>query len=63
MARERLISSEDRPGDQPVDATLRPQWLAEMVGQRAVLEKLGIAMAVVAVEAMAPPRDLARAHD
>ena len=45
MARERLISSEDRPGDQPVDATLRPQWLAEMVGQRAVLEKLGIAMA------------------
>ena len=44
MTRDRLISSAPRRGDAPVDAALRPQSLAEMVGQRAVLEKLEIAI-------------------
>jgi len=45
MARDRILTSESRPPDEPVDAALRPQRLDEMVGQRAVLEKLEIAMA------------------
>ena len=44
MARDRLLSSQERPGDQPVDAALRPKRLAEMVGQSAVLDKLRTAM-------------------
>ncbi|MCH8192617.1 MAG: AAA family ATPase [Planctomycetes bacterium] len=45
MARDRLLSGGQRPGDEPIDVALRPQRLGEMVGQRAVLEKLEIAMA------------------
>lgn len=45
MARDRIITSDVRAADEPVDAALRPQRLGEMVGQRAVLEKLEIAMA------------------
>ncbi|MGB2985476.1 MAG: Holliday junction branch migration DNA helicase RuvB [Phycisphaerae bacterium] len=45
MARDRLLSGQERPGDEPVDTALRPKRLSEMVGQRAVLEKLDIAMA------------------
>jgi Holliday junction DNA helicase RuvB len=45
MARDRLISGTERCGDEPVDAALRPQRLRDMIGQRAVLEKLHIAMA------------------
>ena len=44
MARERLISSTSKPGDQPVDVALRPQRLSEMVGQPALMEKLHIAI-------------------
>ncbi len=44
MARDRLITSEHRSGDETVDVALRPQTMDEMVGQRAVLEKLEIAM-------------------
>jgi Holliday junction DNA helicase RuvB len=44
MARDRLISSESRTGDESIDAALRPRRLADMVGQQAVLEKLDIAM-------------------
>jgi len=44
MARERLLTGEVRPGDEPIDAALRPQRLSEMVGQRAVVEKLQIAL-------------------
>jgi Holliday junction DNA helicase RuvB len=44
MTRDRVITAEPRPGDEPVDAALRPKRIAEMVGQRAVLEKLEIAM-------------------
>jgi len=45
MARDRLLSGQERTGDEPVDTALRPRRLSEMVGQRAVLEKLEIAMA------------------
>jgi len=44
MSRDRVITSQPRPGDEPVDAALRPKRISEMVGQRAVLEKLDIAM-------------------
>jgi len=44
MARDRILSGETRTGDEPTDAALRPQSLGEMVGQRAVLDKLDIAM-------------------
>ncbi len=39
-----MISSAQRPGDEPVDVSLRPQRLTEMVGQRPVIEKLEIAL-------------------
>jgi len=45
MARERVLTADSRPTDEPVDTALRPQRIDEMVGQRAVLEKLEIAMA------------------
>ncbi len=44
MARDRILSGQTRPGDDPVDTALRPQMMSEMIGQRAVLEKLEIAM-------------------
>ncbi|MBI4718169.1 MAG: Holliday junction branch migration DNA helicase RuvB [Planctomycetes bacterium] len=44
MARDRLISGQTNTGDESVDFALRPQSIAEMIGQRAVLEKLEIAM-------------------
>ncbi|UCE59423.1 MAG: Holliday junction branch migration DNA helicase RuvB [Phycisphaerales bacterium] len=44
MARDRILSARERPGDESTDAALRPQTVDEMVGQRAVLDKLGIAM-------------------
>jgi len=45
MARDRILSGQERTSDEPVDAALRPHRLADMVGQSAVLEKLRIAMA------------------
>ena len=45
MARDRVISTVVRQGDEPIDAALRPKRISEMIGQRAVLEKLDIAMA------------------
>jgi len=44
MARERLLTGAGTDKDEPIDAALRPQRLDEMVGQRAVLEKLYIAI-------------------
>ncbi len=44
MARDRLLAGQTRSGDEPVDVALRPRRMVEMVGQRAVLEKLDIAM-------------------
>lgn len=45
MSRDRILSGSPRAGDEPVDAALRPQRMAEIVGQLAVIEKLDIAMA------------------
>lgn len=45
MSRDRILSGSPRVGDEPVDAALRPQRIAEIVGQQAVIEKLDIAMA------------------
>jgi len=45
MARDRILTGKERAGDEPIDAALRPRRLDEMVGQRAVIEKLEIAMA------------------
>jgi len=42
--RDRVISSQRRESDEPIDTALRPQSLDEMIGQRAVIEKLDIAM-------------------
>ncbi|MCP4589283.1 MAG: Holliday junction branch migration DNA helicase RuvB [bacterium] len=45
MARERLITTESTgPAEDGVNFALRPQRLCEMVGQRAVIEKLEIAI-------------------
>ncbi len=45
MARERIISGESSRGDDDrLTFSLRPQTLAEMVGQRGVIDKLEIAM-------------------
>lgn len=44
MSRDRILSGQTRPGDDPVDTALRPKTMSEMIGQRAVLEKLEIAM-------------------
>ena len=45
MARDRILTGEPRAGDESIDVALRPQRLTEMIGQRAVLEKLEIAIA------------------
>ena len=44
MARDRLLSGEERASDEPIDAALRPKRLDEMIGQRPVLDKLHIAI-------------------
>ncbi|MFQ5462232.1 MAG: Holliday junction branch migration DNA helicase RuvB [Phycisphaerae bacterium] len=45
MTRDRLIATGQHDGDDAVDVALRPRTLDEMVGQRAVMEKLEIALA------------------
>jgi Holliday junction DNA helicase RuvB len=44
MARDRIITGDARRDDEGIDGALRPQSLAEMIGQRALMEKLSIAM-------------------
>lgn len=44
MARDRIISTNKRDDDEPIDVALRPKRLSEMVGQQAVREKIEIAM-------------------
>jgi Holliday junction DNA helicase RuvB len=46
MAKERIVTATARPSeeDEPVVSTLRPQRLAEYVGQSALKERLGIAL-------------------
>ena len=44
MARDRLLSGREKPGDESIDTALRPKRLREIVGQRAVVERLQIAI-------------------
>ncbi|RME36576.1 MAG: Holliday junction branch migration DNA helicase RuvB, partial [Planctomycetota bacterium] len=44
MAKDRILSGEQRIGDEPIDVALRPRRLNEMVGQHPLREKLEIAM-------------------
>ncbi len=44
MARDRILSGQPRPEEESLDLALRPKRLDEMVGQRAMLDKLRIAM-------------------
>jgi Holliday junction DNA helicase RuvB len=44
MARDRILTGRERPGDESIDTALRPKRLEEIVGQRAVVERLEIAM-------------------
>lgn len=44
MARDRILAGRERPGDESIDTALRPKRLAEIVGQRVVVERLEIAM-------------------
>ena len=46
MVRERIISAESTgPAEEALGTSLRPQRLADVVGQRGVVDRLGIAMA------------------
>lgn len=45
MARDRILSGQPRHDEEPLDQALRPRRLDELVGQRAVVDKLRIAMA------------------
>src|SRR5215475_7327608 len=45
MARERVVQGNSEPEDQRRrDAALRPRWLREVVGQKAVVQRLGIVL-------------------
>src|SRR5947209_14920131 len=43
MSREPIIHGQP-PDDQPPDSTLRPRWLREVIGQKAVVQRLGIVL-------------------
>ncbi len=45
MSRDRILTTQRREGEEAADATLRPKTLAEMIGQKSVIEKLHIAIA------------------
>src|SRR6476661_8934187 len=45
MAREKIVQGNGEPADdRQRDAALRPRWLKEVVGQKAVVQRLGIAL-------------------
>ncbi len=44
MAREAVVQAEQSEDDRRRDAALRPRWLREVIGQRAVVQRLGIAL-------------------
>jgi holliday junction DNA helicase RuvB len=44
MARQAVVQSEPPEDDRQRDAALRPRWLREVIGQRAVVERLKIAL-------------------
>src|SRR5438270_10842367 len=44
MARQAIVQGEKPGEDRNRDAALRPRWLREVIGQRAVVRRLGIAL-------------------
>src|SRR5438094_8330471 len=46
MAREKVVGADGEPPDegQVQDAALRPRWLREVIGQKAVVQRLGIVL-------------------
>src|SRR5262249_6060701 len=45
MARQPIVQANDAPDEQKQrDAALRPRWLREVIGQKAVVQRLGIAL-------------------
>src|SRR5208282_1773166 len=44
MAREPVLQSDDSESQRQRDAALRPRWLREVVGQQAVVRRLGIVL-------------------
>src|SRR5437660_6587817 len=42
MAREAVVQSNGDNDDRQRDAALRPRWLREVIGQKAVVQRLGI---------------------
>src|SRR5260221_2264837 len=46
MARQAIVQGESLPGDEDKkrDAALRPRWLREVIGQQAVVRRLGIVL-------------------
>src|SRR6267142_2576653 len=44
MAREAVVQAEKPEEDRQRDAALRPRWLREVIGQRAVVQRLSIVL-------------------
>ena len=44
MARERIVQGEQPEEQRQRDAALRPRWLREVIGQKAVVRRLGIVL-------------------
>ncbi len=44
MARQPVVQGGDNTEERQVDSALRPKWLREVVGQKAVVQRLGIAL-------------------
>ena len=44
MAREAVLRSEEPPEDRERDSALRPRWLRDVIGQKAVVQRLGISL-------------------
>ena len=44
MAREAVVQAEMPEDDRHRDAALRPRWLREVIGQKAVVQRLGIVL-------------------
>src|SRR5262249_32086106 len=44
LARQAVVHGDNLGGERQRDAALRPRWLREVIGQRAVVQRLGIAL-------------------
>jgi Holliday junction DNA helicase RuvB len=44
MAREPVVAGEDVAAEREYDSALRPKWLREVIGQKAVVQRLGIVL-------------------